>query len=251
MATIVDFDGILLYAKPYKDNDLLIKFLTKQFGKKMFLVRGARKPQFKLRAAILPFSYGLYSGDIKTEGLSYLRDGKRVKNFEAISTDIIKNAYATYIMSLFDLAFHDGQRQSEWYIRILKGLSLINDGFDPQIIANIFEIQLLKAFGVQPDWRNCVVCHRTDLPFDYSEAYGGLLCANHWNLDKYRMHLDQKTIYLLRLFSNVDLNKLNTINVSKTTKQKLRNVIDQIYNRSVGVVPKSKRFIDQLDKYKI
>lgn len=248
---LTDFNGILLYTKPYRERDLLIKFLTREFGKKMFLVRGAKRPRFKMRAAILPFTFGLYGGDIKEDGLSYINDGKQVNHFNEIANDITKNAYATYVMSLIDLAFHDGEPIPAWYDRLLIGLRLINEGFDAQIITNIFEVQLLQAFGVAPNWVDCAVCHRRDLPFDYSEAYGGLLCQNHWHLDPYRLHLDARTIYYLRLFSVVDLAKLTHIAVSDKTKKALRQVLDQIYQRSVGVVPKSKRFIDQLGKFKL
>ncbi|MDH5106033.1 DNA repair protein RecO [Lentilactobacillus diolivorans] len=246
-----DFNGILLYTKDYRERDLLVKFLTREFGKKMFLVRGAKRPKFKMRAAILPFTYGLYGGDIQSNGLSYIINDKRLDHFQAMAEDITKNAYATYIMSLIDLAFQDGEPIPAWYDKLLVGLNLINEGFDAEIMANIFEIQLLKPFGVAPNWVDCAICHRRDLPFDYSETYSGLLCQNHWDKDPYRLHLDPRTIYYLRLFSVVDLSKLTHIKVNDTTKKTLRQVIDQIYVRSVGVTPKSKRFIDQLGKFKI
>lgn len=246
-----DFHGILLYTKDYGERDLLIKFLTREFGKKMFLVHGAKRPKFRMRAAILPFSYGLYSGDLKEGGLSYINNYKDLTHFKGISADITKNAYATYVMSLIDLAYPDDAPIPKIYDQLMIGLKLIDDGFDEQIITNIFEVQLLAPFGVAPNWVDCAICHRRDLPFDYSESYGGLLCQNHWNKDPYRLHLDQKTIYFLRLFSVVDLTKLHAIKVGDATKKSLRRVIDQIYSRSVGVQPKSKRFIDQLGNFKI
>ena len=161
-----DFNGILLYTKAYREHDLLIKFLTREFGKKMFLVRGAKRPRFKMRSAILPFTYGLYGGDIKESGLSYILNDKHLVHFQNISEDITKNAYATYIMSLIDLAYPDGEPIATWYDKLLTGLQLIDQGFDEQIITNIFEVQLLNAYGVAPNWVDCTICHRTDLPFD-------------------------------------------------------------------------------------
>lgn len=246
-----DFTGILMYQKPYREHDLLIKFLTKQFGKKMFLVRGAKRPTYKNRAAVLPFTYGTFNGVIKGDGLSYLNGGNTIAHYQEISDDIEINAYATYVMSLIDFAFQDGVKIPEWFDKLSIGLALMNDGFDAGIITNIFEIQLLEAFGVAPNWVDCSICHRNDLPFDYSESFGGLLCSNHWDRDQYRMHLDQRTIYYLRLFSAIDLRKLNKVDVNTETKQRLRKVIDQIYSRSVGYVPKSKRFLDQLGDFKM
>ncbi|WP_268913134.1 DNA repair protein RecO [Lentilactobacillus sp. SPB1-3] len=246
-----DFTGILMYQKAYREHDMLAKFITKQFGKKMFIVRGAKRQNFKNRAAVLPFTYGTFNGVIKEEGLSYFNSGNTVSHYQQISDDIEINAYATYVMSLIDFAFPDSVQIPEWFEKLSLGLALMNDGFDASIITNIFEIQLLEAFGVAPNWVDCVVCHRQDLPFDYSESMGGLLCSNHWDQDEYRLHLDQRTIYYLRLFSVVDFRKLNKIDVNADTKSKLRQVIDQIYTRSVGYVPKSKKFLDQLSNFKL
>ncbi|GAY73076.1 DNA recombination and repair protein RecO [Lentilactobacillus kosonis] len=215
------------------------------------MVRGAKRQNFKNRAAVLPFTYGTFNGIIKPEGLSYLNAGNTIAHYQKISDDIEINANATYVMSLVDFAFPDSVPITDWFDKLSMGLALMNDGFDASIITNIFEIQLLEAFGVAPNWVDCVVCHRKDLPFDYSESMGGLLCSNHWNDDPYRLHLDQRTVYYLRLFSVVDLRKLNKIDVNDDTKSRLRQVIDQIYSRSVGYVPKSKKFLDQLSNFKL
>lgn len=248
---LTDFTGVVMYSKPYRDRDLLVKYLTKEFGKKMFLIRGAKRPKFKMKAAILPFTYGVFTGSVVSDGLSYLNSTKDIKHFKNISADIVKNAYATYIFSLIDLAYQDGNVIPVVYNQVQLGLELIDKGIDAEIISNIFEVQLLAAFGVAPNWRDCVVCHRTDLPFDYSEEYGGLLCQSHWHLDPYRLRLDARTIYYLRLFSEINLTKINDIKVQKPTKQKIRQTLDQIYEHSVGVIPKSKRFLDQLDDLQI
>ena len=40
-------------------------------------------------------------------------------------------------------------------------LSALNEQKDPEIITNIFEIQLLERFGVRPEWHHCVACGET------------------------------------------------------------------------------------------
>ncbi len=51
---------------------------------------------------------------------------------------------------------------------------------------------------------------------------GGLLCQAHWHLDPYRLHLDKRTVYYLRLLSVVDLNRLNSIKVKGTDKDQFK-----------------------------
>ncbi|PWG01108.1 DNA repair protein RecO [Levilactobacillus bambusae] len=232
--------------RDYAERDYLIKFLTAEFGKKMFLVRGAKKRGYKMAADILPFTIGEYVGDISDDGLSYIRSARDTTQFLGISTDIFKNAYATYIMSLIDLAFPDGQPVGQWYELVARALELIDQDQNPAIITNVIELQLLPTFGVAQEWRQCAVCGRTDLPFDYSESYGGLLCQAHWSLDPHRLHLDARTIFFLRQLSAVNLNQVGHIDIKPATQKNLRRVLDLIYNNAVGVHPKAKRFIDQM-----
>ena len=94
--------------------------------------------------------------------------------------------------------------------------------------------------------RGCRVCGETEGPFDYSGSYGGLLCQSHWHLDRYRYHSSQRAIHFVRLFSVVSLNQLGSITVKEETKREIRTLIDLIYDESVGIKLKSKKFIDQM-----
>ena len=42
------FEGLVMSRQNYRESDMLVKILTDQFGKKMFLVNRARKPGFTL-----------------------------------------------------------------------------------------------------------------------------------------------------------------------------------------------------------
>ncbi|TPR13868.1 DNA repair protein RecO [Apilactobacillus timberlakei] len=249
--TYMNFHGILLYRKNFKERDMLVKFLTAEVGKKMFFIRGARKRGFKMMPEILPFTYGLYSGKISRDNLSYIYSALDTDHYENISQDIYLNAYSTYIMSLIDVAFPDSTPILGWFNKLFEALKLINNGIDAAIITNIIEIQLLNVFGVQPEFRGCTICGRNDLSMDYSEAYGGLICAKHYHMDPHRLHLDAKTVFYLRKFSVIDIQKINNINVNENTKRNLRNVLDKLYQDTVGINLKSKHFLDQMKDLKL
>ncbi|MFD1672188.1 DNA repair protein RecO [Agrilactobacillus yilanensis] len=242
---IETFQGLILFRRDYRERDLLVKMITDRFGKKMFLVKGGKRPKNRLASAILPFTYGQYVGDIR-DGLSFINTAKETHHFWQISQDIVLNAYASYILGLIDKAFEDAVPLDYWFGRVFQALKLIDEGFDPQIITHIMEVQLLQVFGVQPNLESCVICQHTDRPFDYSESYGGLLCAQHWHLDPNRFYASQRAIYFLRLFAAVDLTKINSIKLKTETKAELKQMIDQIYQDTVGVYVKSKHFLDEM-----
>ena len=50
----------------------------------------------------------------------------------------------------------------------------------------------------------------------------------------------------MRLFSVISLDRLGSITVKEETKREIRTLIDLIYDESVGIKLKSKKFIDQM-----
>lgn len=246
VAELQDTEGIVISARNYRENDRLVKIFTERYGKRMFFIKGTRKANSKLKAAVLPFTTATYIADIKDEGLCFIRDAKDLVHLNHLHTDIFLNAYATYILSLADAALEDGRPDPTLFHKIKQLLFEIDEGTDPEILVNIFEVQVLPYFGVAPEWRGCRICGNTTGPFDYSGSYGGLLCREHWGLDQHRYHASQRAIYFLRLFSVVSMDKLGTINVKDETKREIRTVLDMIYDESVGIKLKSKRFIDQM-----
>ena len=100
----VEFLGIVVSRKDYKERDMLVKILTDKYGFKTFFVRGVRKRGFKLGAAILPFTHGTYLGSISDEGLSFITTTRDISQYQQITQDIELNAYASYILSLIERA---------------------------------------------------------------------------------------------------------------------------------------------------
>ena len=241
-----DFRGIIMFRRDYRERDLLVKILTDKIGPAMFFVKGAKKRGFRLAADILPFTHGEYIGSLTDNGLSFINTASDTSQYRSIASDISKNAYATYILALVDSAFQDGQGIGGWFNQVAAALDLINSGLDEQVIANVIETQLLVRFGVAPTWDRCVICGRDDLPLDFSEQYGGMLCRNHWHLDERRLHLDQRTVYYLQRFSTLNLQKLNSIKINSTTKRRLQFVLDSLYDNEVDLNLKSKKFIRQM-----
>lgn len=244
------FDGIVMKVSRYKENDALVYMLTKQFGLKTFYIRGFGKAKSKLTGALMPFNYGEYIGSINDDGFSYITSTNRVNSFEKISLDIEKNAYSSFIVDLFSHAFEQVTTIDDfWFDYLSHALALINTGLDPQIISNIVQVQLLTVFGVEPNFQSCVIGGETKGDFDFSIVLGGIICSNHFANDPNRIHAGQRVIYYLRLFSNINLDNINTIDVKISTKNRIQYIIDMIYDDTVGLSLKSKKFIEQLHTF--
>ncbi|MDR0691386.1 MAG: DNA repair protein RecO [Streptococcaceae bacterium] len=246
MLQSVEFKGIILFSKDYKEKDRLVKIFTEHAGKMMFFARNVQRKNNPLKQAIINFHYGTYMGKLQKDSLSFLNGVKTVDAFLQIQTDIFLNAFATYILSLVDAALEDNEYDPSLYGFTKQSLQLIDQGYDAQVITNIFELQILSRFGVQLNLYSCAICGRVQEKFAFSSYMSGIVCTKHRLQDKTLYKASPQIIHFARMFSNIHLNQIRSINISDETKQELRVFIDALYDEYVGIKLKSKKFLDQM-----
>lgn len=246
MRELKEVQGIIFKRRKYKDTDLIVKIMTKNNGIISLIVKGAMRPKSKLNAATLNFSYGTYVIYTSGHGLSSLRTYKEVKQLDGIYDDLIKNAYASFILDLIDHAFVEYQPIGKYYDLANFAIHKINKGVDPEIITQIVQMQLLTAFGVQPELRHCLICKKEQGRFDYSIKLGGVICSDHFNDVQSRLYLKPKQTALLRTMGLVPIERLGKISLQSETKLATRKAIDRIYGETIDLNLKTKKFLDEM-----
>ena len=238
--------GIIFKRQKYHEADLLAKIITKNDGIITLVVRGALRPKSKLGAASLNFSYGDYVIVTSGHGLSNLRTYKEVKQFAGIFSDLTKNAYASFILDLIDHAFVEYQPLNKYYDLAAFALRQIDAGADCEMITQIVQMQILAAYGVEPELRKCVICGKEKGIFDYSIKRGGVICSDHFATENSRMHLSAKQTAILRTIGLLPVKRLGNITISEENKKATRKAIDRIYRQTIDLNLKTKKFLDEL-----
>lgn len=241
----VETRGIVLYSRNYKEKDKLVKIFTESFGKRMFFVKNFGKSRYA--SSLQNFTSSNLTASINDEGFSFIDDVSDTESYKHISEDIFVNAHASYIISLSDAAIVDNHYDPALYAFLVRSLELLDQGFDMEIITNIFELQILSRFGISLNFSECIFCHTTVGPFDFSYKFSGCLCKRHFDEDLRRSHLDPNVIYLCHLFQEISLEQLEKISVKPEMKQKIRQFLDGLYDEYVGIHLKSKKFLDGMD----
>jgi DNA repair protein RecO (recombination protein O) len=238
--------GIIFKRRKYRDFDLLVKIISQEIGIATLLVRGGLRPKSKLAADVLNFSYGDYEIYSSGKGISTLRTTKKVSQFANLFADLEKNAYAAFILDLIDHAFVEYQPLGAYYDLAATALTKIDQGADPEIIAQIVQLKMLKAYGLAPNLRSCTICGKTEQTFDYSIKLGGLVCSDHFASQVSRLHLTTKEVALLRTMYFFPITRLGQIKVSPALKKRTHWAIDRIYRETADLNLKSKKFLDEL-----
>lgn len=239
--------GLVLYNRPYREKDRLVKIFTEKAGKRMFFVRNVEKSQ--RLAQIQPLVVGDYIFKLRQEGLGYIDEVSVETVYPKIQGDIYSLAYASYVLALADASIQDGQADPALFQFVTKTLDLMEAGLDYEVLTLIFEMQILDRFGTRLVLSECCFCHRSGQPFDYSFVYDGVLCPDHYEQDVHRAHFKPNCLFLLERFQAVSLEELESIRLSKETKADLRQTLDTFYQEYVGIQLKAKKFLDSLDEW--
>ncbi|MBX4172617.1 DNA repair protein RecO [Weissella viridescens] len=243
------FQGIVMYQRAHKEKDLMVKILTREYGKRMFYIRHGKSKRYQYAADMQPLTMATYEGTINRTGLSFINDVKQSKLPRVFIEDVEKNAYMLYILGLIDAAYVDNQPIAHWFDEAKLAETKMVTGFDAQALANYFELHLLPDFGIQMQWQSCVICGNAEGPMDFSEHLQGVLCQKHWERDEHRMHVNPKAVYVLQQLARVDLAQLHSLTLNDATKEEMARVLDRIYQEQVGVQLRAKTFIQDLHQW--
>lgn len=240
-----DIEGIVISEKPYSETSKLVKILTIE-GTIDLLAKGARTLKSDLRVSTTKMTYGIFHMHYKENKLSTLNSVDIIDNFKNIKKDINKISYASYIMELALDVVKQNINPNIFKI-LISSLKKIDEGEDIELITNILEIKYLEYLGVMPVIDGCAICGSKTSIATLSSTRGGYICNNCLTNEKI---VDKKTIKLLRMLYYVNIDNIESINISNKLKKELNDFIDEYYDFYTGLYLKSKSFLKNLNKIK-
>ena len=241
---IKKIEGIILSEVDYKESSKIINVLTKEYGIIGFIAKGTKKVNSPLTAVTSKLTYGYFHVKYKENGLSTLMEVDVIDRFKNIKKDISMMSYSLYLLELSDRVYKHSENNTI-YDELIASLKKINEGYDYQVITNIFELKMLDYLGIKPVVDECVNCGSKHDIVTISSYKGGYLCKN---CARGEVIVNIKTIKLLRMFYYVDINKISKLEVSDSIKKELSRFIYDYYDRYSGLYLKSREFLSNLEK---
>lgn len=243
-------EGIVIRTVDYGETNKIITLYTRETGKVGVMARGAKKPKSRLSSVSQLFVYGSYLYH-HTSGLGGLNQGEAIDSFRSIRNDLFLTSYAAYAVELVDKLTEDKKPNPYLFETLYQVMHALDEEKDPEVVLFIFELKMLSVAGIKPQLRQCVNCGLSDGKFEFSINEGGFLCHRCLSIDPYHIPLKKKTAELLHLFSHMDLARLGNISLKSETKKEIREVLNQYFDAYSGLYLKSKRFLEQLDRFKL
>lgn len=242
-------EGIVIRTTDYGETNKIVTIYTRELGKVGVMARGAKKPNSRLSSITQLFTHGYFLIN-RGSGLGSMQQGETATSLRSIGEDIFLTAYASYIVELTDKCT-DEKKPNPYHFELLyQTLNYLNEGYDPGILMNIYEMKMLNVLGLNPILNQCSVCGSIDGHFSFSIREGGFICHRCLDKDPYHFKLSPSAVKLLRLFYHFDLSRLGNISVKEETKAELKRVITSYYDEYSGLHLKTKKFLDSMDKFR-
>lgn len=165
--------GIILSANDYKENDLLLNVLTKDFGFISLIAKGAKKLSAKNHYIVM----NVYE---------FLFDYKEGKDIFTVKTSRLINGYyddsnikLTALKSILLQVTIKSKEiiDKKFYENLLFVLDKINDD-NKYLVSSLYFVYILNKHGILPRVDECVICGNKKV-VSISCTQGGFMCKEH------------------------------------------------------------------------
>lgn len=243
-------EGIVIRTTDYGETNKIVTIFSREFGKISAMARGAKKPKSRLASVSQLMTHGHFLIQVGS-GLGTLQQGEIISTMKEIREDIFLTAYASFVVELTDKATEDKNIIRTYLKCYIKRCIICVRVFDPEVLSLIYQTKMLPVLGMRPYFDTCAICHQETDFVAFSVREGGFLCSRHAEQDPYRIPVGEAVHKLLRLFFHFDLHRLGNVSVKDSTKKQMRLVLNTYYDEYCGIYLKSRRFLEQLDKFQI
>ena len=233
--------GFVLTETAYGETSKIINILTDE-GIIGVMCKGAKSLKSQNRSITTKFSYGKYIIYDKPGKMSLLKEGNIINDFYNIKNDIILIGYMTYMSDLvYQVAKQNNDK--EIFNIFISAINKIDEGLNPLIISNVFEVKMLDFLGVGINLSSCNLCGETKNIVTINPDLGGYICKNCY---KGEYLYDSKTIKMLRMYKLVNIDSITELKISEKVVNEINRFLNIYYERFTGLYLKSKKFLHDL-----
>lgn len=238
---IKQVEGIVVREIDYSNTSKIVTVITKEHGSINLLAKGAKKINSNLRTLTSTFSYANFQISYKPDKLSTLISVDLKQSLSLLKTDISAYSYAAYITEIMLQIIKQDFNERLYYLYI-NSLLKINEGYNPKIITNIYELQTLSFLGIQPVLDQCIKCGSPTVA-TFSVDAGGCLCRKCMDTS---LITSPKVLKLIGLLSYVDVGKITKLDIKSEVIEELNMFIDLYFEKYSGLYLKSKKSLNIL-----
>ncbi len=208
-------EGVILRHSDFGEADRLLTIFTREAGKLRAIAKGVRKARSRKAGHVEPFtrtSLQLARG----RDLFILTQAEAVDGFATLREDLVLLGYASYIIELLDRSTTDEVENRSLYNLLIRTLSRLNRGDDPNLVTRYYELRLLDYVGFRPQLLRCAQCDAGIKPEDqyFSAFHGGVICPKCGQRDPEARPISMQALKFFRHFQRSSYQEAARANIS-------------------------------------
>ncbi len=234
-------DCFILRSVDYKDYDVILTTITKEYGKVAFHASGIRKMNSKNARNTLLYTKSKFLFDYKQNKTIFrLKGANTVQLYRNMHENLKSSLAASVIAEVTDSLMLEGASfllVSKVFDFVDVSFHYLNEGKDTDTILALYLIDLMKVSGFEPDVDECTICGSTRVSSISSEE-GGFLCETCARL-KHKKLMPVERLKRFRLLVKAGLAYFDLVeNFGGATKEDLEILVD-ILRKHAGIGLKS------------
>ncbi len=206
---------LVLSRRDIGENDRCVTVLTPEFGKRNFVMRGARRSGSKLSGATEPFTR-LKVLIATGKSLDVVTQCEITAVYSGLRTSVADLAAACYLCEVVDalLHEHDDQSAAAVFNLMCHAFNLMQQpALWPDAVINATLLRLVTELGYGPRYDQCSCC---DEPLDngpaaFSASNGGAVCRVCASGIKDAIALSAEAVGLIAILASAGARTLTTI----------------------------------------
>lgn len=241
-----EVQGIIISETNYGETSKIVNIITKD-GIIGAIAKGSKGLKSPLRSYTQKFTFGNFQLHKKEDKLSIIKSVDPVNELSFIKKDLKLICYLSYLSELTSQIMRQSGDFTIYNIYI-DSILKINDGLNPLIICNIFELKALDYLGVGINFDCCSKCNLSTNIVTIDPDIGGYICKSCYiNENIY----DANTIKMLRMYYYVEISSITELKINDEIINNINNFINIYYDRYTGLYLKTKKFLEEMKCEKI
>ncbi|MCX8103637.1 MAG: DNA repair protein RecO [Candidatus Bipolaricaulota bacterium] len=222
---IIKTVGFILRAIKFRESDLILTVLSRDYGKIALIAKGARRPESKFGAALdlLTLSELVF---YDAENLKLLKEASIIEDYRAIKSDYERLTLALHTVHLLNQLVEEHHPDRAVFAFLHDFLGELGSVKNLDLVAVAVRLKLMRALGIAPRMGSCARGgHKLTNEFWFSPQSGGFVCeACHQAGDT---RLSPRLAQNLKMILGLSWGKLDRLALAEDEIKLAQGVLDE------------------------
>ncbi|HIJ60594.1 MAG TPA: DNA repair protein RecO [Nitrospirae bacterium] len=235
-------EGIVLKTAIYGEADLIVTYLSKDFGIVKAFAKSPRKITSRFGSSLEPLTYSKIALLGKENiSLPRLTRSDIIKSFNDLRENINCFIELSEIIKMNLSLIHEGSTVKELFDLLYKTLIYLQQGYDRAMYLLFYKIKFLERTGYMPNLDVCGLCGREIKKFSNNSInfhinHGSILCNNCSSFESKAININKSSLVFYSALRNWHIQKLSRLSAHPSVLIELSQTI----NAHIGFITAKK-----------